>query len=58
MAQAVSLFHAKQMDPETGKPMSMRKLCQLVSDDHFTSSVAEVRFSPVLQPFLENREPN
>ena len=23
MAQAVALFHAKQMDPETGKPMSI-----------------------------------
>jgi len=23
MAQAVSLFHAKQMDSNTGKPMSM-----------------------------------
>src|SRR6267378_361617 len=35
MAQAVALFHTKQMDTDTGKPMSMRKLCQLVSDDHY-----------------------
>jgi len=35
MAQAVTLFHAKQLDSDTGKPMSMRKLCHLVSDDHY-----------------------
>ena len=35
MAQAVALFHAKKMDSNTRKPMSMRKLCQLVSDDYY-----------------------
>ena len=35
MAQAVALFHAKKTNPNTGKLMSMQKLCQLVSDDHY-----------------------
>jgi hypothetical protein len=38
MTQAVALFHAKQMDSDTGKPMSMCKLCQLVSDHHFAKT--------------------
>ena len=39
MAQAVALFHTKKMNPDTGKPMSMRKLCQLVSDDHYKKTL-------------------
>ena len=35
MAQAVALFHSKEMDPNTGNPFSMKKLCQLVSDDYY-----------------------
>jgi hypothetical protein len=35
MAQAVALFHTKEEDPNTGKPFSMRKLCQFVSDDYY-----------------------
>ncbi|KAF8164955.1 hypothetical protein B0H34DRAFT_632506, partial [Crassisporium funariophilum] len=38
MARAVALFHAKQIDSDTGKPMSMCKLCQLVSDNHFAKT--------------------
>ena len=35
MVQAVALFHAKKTNPNTGKLMSLQKLCQLVSDDHY-----------------------
>ena len=38
MAEAVALFHAQKMNPDTGKPMSMRKLCQLVSDNHYETT--------------------
>ena len=38
MAQAVALFHAKILNPDTGKPMSMQKLCQLVSDDYYETT--------------------
>jgi hypothetical protein len=38
MAHALALFHSEQMDTATGKPMSIRKLCQLVSDDHYTKT--------------------
>ena len=38
MAQAVALFHAKLLNPDTGKPMSMQKLCQLVSDDYYETT--------------------
>jgi len=35
MAQAVALSHAKETDPNTGKPLSLRKLCQIVSDNYY-----------------------
>jgi hypothetical protein len=35
MAQAVARFQTKPVDAATGKQISMRKLCQLVSDDHY-----------------------
>ena len=35
MAQAVALFHSQKMDSDTGKPMSIQKLCQFVSNDHY-----------------------
>ncbi len=37
MAKAVSLFHGHHADPSTGKPMTIRKLCKLVSDEHFAN---------------------
>jgi hypothetical protein len=38
MAQAVALFHTKQMDSDTGKAMLMHKLCQLVSDNYYAQT--------------------
>ena len=45
---------------ESGGPPNRMRLVQCAcSEEHFDgTSVAEVRFSPVLPPFLENRELN
>lgn len=38
MAHALALFHSQQVGTATGKPMSIRKLCQLVSDEHYAKT--------------------
>jgi hypothetical protein len=42
MTQAIALFHTNPTDAETGKPTSMHKLCQLVSDDHYARTQRRV----------------
>ena len=42
MAHALALFHSQQVGIATEKPMSICKLCQLVSDKHYAKTQKEI----------------